>query len=170
MRWLLALCLLSLAGCAQDDVDAQPEPAPCPGHFHVTLLVADGDEVLPYFDSDDVDASGPVQGIHMHGDDGLIHIHPPTQTCLTLAATLFAVDVHVLQRDGGGLQVGDDVRNGTLRLDVQPWGEDWQTWDVTRLQDTVPDAARVLLMVDAPADVSDLRAQVPPIPATYQPR
>ncbi|MGB1586196.1 MAG: hypothetical protein ACPHID_04030 [Thermoplasmatota archaeon] len=174
MRILLVLAIL-LAGCSAPEPVAESDEAdrPCPGHFHVTLLVADANEILPYYDedegADDRDARAPVAGIHMHGDDGLIHIHPGQPTCYSTAAALFAVDVHILQR--GAIQVGDDVRNGTVRVDVQLWGEDWQTWDLGDLQETVPDAARVLLMVNPPsqADIAALREQVPAVPEVYQP-
>ena len=105
----------------------------------------------------------------MHGDDGVIHIHPAQEACYTLAATLHAVDVQVLPR--GAVQVNDDVREGDVRIDVQLWSDDWTTWSEGDLQRTVPDAARVLVMVNPPsdADIDRLRDQVPQVPEVYQP-
>ena len=167
--------LLLLAGCTEPADPTMPvaAPAPCPGHFHVTLLVANGTEVVPFYDEDpgrdDRDAREPVAGIHMHGDDGVIHIHPAQEACYTLAATLHAVDVQVLPR--GAVQVNDDVREGDVRIDVQLWSDDWTTWSEGDLQRTVPDAARVLVMVNpsSDADIDRLRDQVPQVPEVYQP-
>ncbi len=172
MNWApLLLLTLAFAGCTEESPAAseqdarQPQPA-CPGHFHVTLLVADGDEVWPYFDERDLVAR--EGGIHMHSDDGIIHIHPQQESCIALGWTLFAVEVWALERDGGAVQVGDEVRNGTVRFDIQRWGQDWET-DIDALSQPIPDGARMLLMVNPPEDVSALRAQVPEIPAQYHP-
>lgn len=168
MRWITVTALL-LAGCAgTSSVDFTVDTdRPCPGHFHITLLVADGDEVLPYFSPEDQDASGPVAGIHMHGNDGLIHIHPATPTCYTLRAALHAVGVDVpsVQR----LVVDGSRHDGPVTLAIQQWQGNWETMDLAELDEAPWNAARVLLMVNGPADRTSLQEQVPAIPPQYQP-
>lgn len=160
----LVTAALLLAGCTADPVPSSDRP--CPGHFHFTLLVADGDAEVPYFSEGDLDASAPVPGIHMHAEDGLVHVHPFTPTCYTLRDGLNAIGVTVR---GDGIDVDGGAYNGPITLEIQPWGDAWQTVSLAELDLPILDAERVLLMVNAPADHAALRGQVPGIPAQYQP-
>lgn len=172
---MLAIVAL-FAGCVEtaepteQEIEDEELEMPCPGHWHVTMLVADGTEVLPFFSSpEDQDDATPVSGIHMHQDDGMLHLHPGTRTCFSLPQVFLAVGIAY---EDGVLDVDGEARAGAVRVDVQPWGEAWATWQIDAANQTVPDGARILLMVNPPGadDVDMLREQVPTLPEWYAPK
>ncbi len=158
MRVALLLLAAALAGCVDSDAI---EEVSCPGHHHHILYITDGTEPVPYFDAADTQNEG---GIHMHGDDHLLHLHPAQETCFTAAQAWAPVDVVV----GDVVTVNGVDMPGEYVVHRQDWGMPWQE-HTAGLDVTVQDAQRWLIAIDPPADVSAVTDQVPPIPATYQP-
>ncbi len=175
MRVLLTVILaLALAGCitptAPDEMagdgPAAADETPCPGHWHVALMVV-GDGEIPYHSPDDMDARAPVPGIHMHGDDHLIHVHPAQETCFTWADVLQAVGVTV---EVDGVTVDEQRHGGRIDVDLRPWGGAWATHDVGILASGAQNAAQVLILLDpSPESRAQARQEAPGIPQNYQP-
>ncbi len=153
----------------------------CPGHWHAGYAVfVDGQEVPfnpnagVYHPSANPDGqqwgdagASPGSGFHIHGDDGLLHMHPATTRCIESEDIFKKLDVKVaastLTLDAPHALAGTYTTNDTHEVAVyhRAWNGDWDRVNKVGsfMKDQLGNGDQILITYIMKGDTATLQAQ-----------